>query len=211
MTALPLARLHERLDAAFALHPESKTLSDFRAPEWLVRAESEALQQARRIITPHSEIASLYREKTMLLDWARPARAKNTAPKRAAAHRAKIAFPAPTSGRKGAYELRAAVQGLGAQLVTVGAQLEGADFWRGTPIEHRAGSEDWLEGVDVVVLPAFVEHQPRRLLEAVARGTPVIASTACGLEHIKEVITVPVGDVEAVREAIKRVAFITTE
>ena len=48
MTALPLARLHERLDAAFALHPESKTLADFRADEWLVRAESEALQQARK-------------------------------------------------------------------------------------------------------------------------------------------------------------------
>ena len=211
MTAVPLARLHERLDAAFALHPESTTLADFRAPEWLVRAESEALQQARRIITPHSEIASLYREKATLLDWARPSRANRTPPKGAATRRARIAFPAPTSGRKGAYELRAAVRGLGVQLVTVGAQLEGADFWRGTPIEHRAGGEDWLEGVDAVVLPAFVEHRPSRLLEALACGTPVIASTACGLEHTREVITVPVGDVEALREEIKKVAFITTE
>ena len=31
------------------------------------------------------------------------------------------------------------------------------------------------------VLPAFVEHQPRRLLEAVAHGVPVIASKAVGL------------------------------
>lgn len=211
MTAMPLARLHERLDAAFALHPESKTLADFRADEWLVRAESEALQQARRIITPHSEIAALYRDRAVLLDWAVPTKAKKTAPKRFATHGAKIAFPASTVGRKGAYELRAAVQGLGVQLVTAGAQLEGADFWQGTSIEHRAGSEDWLEGVDVVVLPAFVEHKPRRLLEAVASGTPVIASTACGLENIKEVINVPVGDVEALREEIKRAVFITTE
>lgn len=69
MTAMPVARLHERLDAAFALHPESKTLADFRADEWLARAESEALQSARRIITPHSEIAALYKEKARLLDW----------------------------------------------------------------------------------------------------------------------------------------------
>ena len=211
MTAMPLARLHERLDAAFALHPESKTLADFRADEWLVRAESEALQQARRIITPHTEIAALYRDKAMLLDWAVSTKAKKTAPERSTTHGAKVAFPASTVGRKGAYELRAAIQGLGVQLVTAGAQLEGVDFWRGTSIEHRAGSEDWLEGVDVVVLPAFVEHKPRRLLEAVARGTPVIASTACGLENIKEVINVPVGNVEALREEIRRAVFITTE
>ena len=204
MTATPLARLHERLDTAFALHPESKTLADFRAPEWLVRAESEALKQARRIVTPHSEIAALYQDKAMLLDWAMP-KAKRTSPKRGSTNGAKIAFPTSTVGRKGAYELRAAVQGFDVQLVTVGAQLEGADFWQGTSIEHRAGTEDWLEGVNAVVLPAFVEHKPRRLLEAVACGTPVIASTACGLENVKDVINIPVGDVEALRAVIKRV------
>jgi glycosyltransferase involved in cell wall biosynthesis len=62
--------------------------------------------------------------------------------------------------------------------------------------------------VDAVVLPAFVEHKPRRLLEAVACGTPVIASTACGLENVKEVINIPVGDVEALRAVIKRVLSI---
>lgn len=211
MTALPLARLHERLDAAFALHPESRTLADFRADEWLVRAESEALRRARRIITPHTEIAALYRDKATLLDWVVPAEAEKAAPWRDAPRGAKVAFPASTVGRKGAYELRAAVRGLGVQLVTTGAQLEGADFWRGTSIERRAGGEDWLDGVAVVVLPAFVEHKPRRLLEAVARGTPVIASTACGLENIKGVINVPVGNVEALREEIKRALLISTD
>jgi hypothetical protein len=211
MTAMPLARIHEILDAACALHPESKTLADFRADGWLVRAESEALQHARGIITPHSEIASLYRDKATLLDWAMPPKAKKRPPKRLATRGVKIAFPGPTVGRKGAYELRAAVQGLGVQLVTVGAQLEGADFWQGVSIEHRVGNEDWLDGVDAVVLPAFVEHKPRRLLEAVACGTPVIASTACGLENIKEVIKIPFGDVEALREEIKRVVSVTKE
>lgn len=211
MTALPLAHLHERLDRAFALHRESKTLADFRADEWLIRAEGEALQHARRLITPHSEIAALYRDKVMMLDWTMPAKAKRTLPQRLTSCDAKIAFPAPTAGRKGAYELRAAVEGLGVQLVTVGAQLEGADFWRGVSIEHRAVNEDWLNGVDLVVLPAFVEHKPRRLLEAVACSTPVIASTACGLENVKGVINVPCGDVATLREEIRRVVSETKE
>jgi hypothetical protein len=204
MTALPLARLHERLDTAFALHPESKTLADFRADEWLVCAESEALQSARRIITPHSEIAALYDNKVTLLDWTMPGKARSLQPKRVATHAVKIAFPASTVGRKGAYELRAAIEGLDVQLITMGAQLEGTDFWRGTLTEHRSADKNWLEGIDAVVLPAFVEHKPRRLLEAVACGTPVIASQACGLENTKEVINVPVGDVDRLREEIKR-------
>ena len=90
------------------------------------------------------------------------------------------------------------------QLITMSAELEGTDFWRGTLAEHRSSAEDWLEGIDVVVLPAFVEHKPRRLLEAVALGTPVVASQACGLENTKAVINVPVGDVNRLREEIKR-------
>lgn len=203
MTALPLARLHERLDAAFALHPESRTLADFRADEWLVRAESEALAAARRIITPHSEIAGLYADKHVLLDWIVPEKSKRFQSQRSASRRPTIAFPSSTIGRKGSYELRAAVQDLDVKLVTLGPQLEGVEFWREIEIENRIVSEDWLEGIDVVVLPAFVEHKPRRLLEAVSRGIPVIASTACGLRHIKNIINVPIGDVEALRAEIK--------
>jgi len=133
-------------------------------------------------------------------------RTKTTkASERFAAHHARIAFPASTVGRKGAYELRAAVQGLNVQVVTLGAQLEGIDFWRGASVEHRAVTNDWLEDVDLVALPAFIEHQPRKLLEAVACGTPVIASTACGLNNIKEVTSIAVGDVVALREEIKKV------
>jgi VanW like protein/Glycosyl transferases group 1 len=204
MTSLPFARLHERLDQAFALHPESKTLSDFRADESLVCAEIEALESARRIITPHSEIAALYGNKAVLLDWTMPSKARTLQPKRVAPHPARIVFPASTIGRKGAYELRAALQGLNVRLITMGAELEGPDFWRGILTEHRTSAEDWLEAVDAVVLPAFVEHKPRRLLEAVTLGTPVIASEACGLANTEGVINVPVGDVERLREEITR-------
>jgi hypothetical protein len=207
MNTLPLARLHERLDGASALHPESQTLADFRADEWLVRAEAEALRHARRIVTPHTEIAALYGDKATLLDWATPPSANKMRPTLNAAAGTKVAFPAPTAGRKGAYELRDAVRGSGVRLVLLGAQLEGPDFWQGVPVEHRAGGGDWLEGVGLVVLPAFVEHKPRRLLEALARGVPVVASTACGLENVEGVVSVPFGDVEALRaEIIKMVA-----
>ncbi len=60
MTALPMAELQKRLDAAARLHPESTTLGDFRADEDLLRAETEALKHARSIITPHTDIARLF-------------------------------------------------------------------------------------------------------------------------------------------------------
>ncbi|HEY9401113.1 MAG TPA: glycosyltransferase family 4 protein, partial [Pyrinomonadaceae bacterium] len=201
MTALPLSELHERLDIASSKHPESRTLADFRADESLVKMETEALRRARRIITPHSQVAGLYGGRAVSVDWIMPPpsslRPTDARPR-------KIVFPTSTVGRKGAYELRAAIQGLDVQLTLVGAQLEGEDFWRGLSVEHRHHGEDWLEGASAVVLPAYVEHQPRRLLEGVACGIPVIASTACGLESIEGVINIPPGDVEALRREIEK-------
>ena len=77
MTGLPLAILHDRLDAAFRLHPESRTLADFRADASLVAAESEALRHAHKIVTPRTEIAALYPEKSVLVDWAIPSQGPN--------------------------------------------------------------------------------------------------------------------------------------
>jgi glycosyltransferase involved in cell wall biosynthesis len=53
-----------------------------------------------------------------------------------------------------------------------------------------------------LILPAFVEHRPARLLQAIASGIPVIASTACGLENMQGVTNVKAGDVESLRTAI---------
>lgn len=202
MTALPLSKLHERLDMASSRHPESKTLADFRAEERLVKLESEALERARRIITPHSEIAGLYKGRAITLDWIMPP-TKST-PLAPAGPRPRIVFPASTVGRKGAYELRAAIRGLDIELIVVGAQLEGVDFWQGLPVERKTPGEDWLEGACAVALPAYVEHNPRRLLAGIARGIPVIASTACGLEGIKGVVNISLGDVEALRHEIEQ-------
>src|SRR5215469_3820598 len=63
MTRAPMDELQKRLDEAHDRHPESTTLGDFRAEQWLVDAERQALESARQIITPHTGIASLFGER----------------------------------------------------------------------------------------------------------------------------------------------------
>jgi glycosyltransferase involved in cell wall biosynthesis len=58
-----------------------------------------------------------------------------------------------------------------------------------------------------VVLPAWVEHQPRALLRAIAAGVPVIASRACGVEGLPGVRTIAAGDVDGLRAAIDELAL----
>lgn len=198
MTALPMAELQLRLDHAFQLHGESKTLGDFRADPQLVEAEAVALKNASRIVTTHSAIAALFPEKAELLAWKMPvvsAFEKQNNPK------PRIVFPASTVGRKGCYELREAIRGLDISLVIMGPNIEGADFWVGFDVT-RSG-DDWLKTADLVVLPAFVEHKPLRLLRAVAAGIPVIASSACGVDNVAGVTTIDAGDAYALRQAIE--------
>lgn len=206
MTALPMHELQRRLDHANSLHPGSKTLGDFRADEGLVLAEKEALENARRIVTPHSEIASLFHERTELLEWSMPSRTDRTAPKN---EKPIIVFPASTVGRKGCYELREALIGLDIKLLTLGPHIEGADFWNGFDVER--GGEDWLQIVDIVVLPAFIEHKPRRLLLAAASGIPVIASKACGVNDTPGIRTVDAGDVGELAAAIREMLSMTAK
>ncbi|MET0753216.1 MAG: VanW family protein [Pyrinomonadaceae bacterium] len=197
MNALPVRELQERLDFAASIHKKSKTLGDFRAEEWLVEAETEALQMARKIITPHTEIASLFTDKCEIVNWSLP-ETKNL--ERKINDKFTIVFPASTVGRKGSYELRDAVRDLNVKLITLGAIIEDADFWRG--IDWEKGADDWLGKADLVVLPAFVEHKPRRLLQAVAQKIPVIASTACGLETVENVTNIEISSVKRLREEI---------
>ena len=103
-----------------------------------------------------------------------------------------ILFPAPTLGRKGAYEIRQAAETLGLELTITGRDLEGPGFWTGVPT--RRADKDLLDGIGLVVLPAYVEDKPRLLLRAVACGIPVIASAACGLGRVPGVLTLPALD-----------------
>ncbi|CAN5665102.1 hypothetical protein BH09VER1_BH09VER1_01040 [soil metagenome] len=191
MTRAPLRELEQQLDRAAQAHPESPTLADFRAPTEIVQWEAEALAAASRWITPHSAIAP---GRTHLLDW--------QLPKQAPIPRGTdVIFPASTLGRKGAYELREAARQLGNITIRLGGPiLESPNFWSGLNVQPAG--ENWLQNAAVVVLPAWVEHQPRRLLRAVAAGIPVIASEACGLKNVPGVTTIPCGDAEALKSAI---------
>jgi glycosyltransferase involved in cell wall biosynthesis len=111
-----------------------------------------------------------------------------------------IVFPASTVGRKGVYELRTAIKDLDVKLIILGGNVESEDFWQGFEVEK--GGDNWLEIADLVVLPAFVEHKPRRILMASANGIPCIVSTACGLENVANVEVIKIGDAVELREAI---------
>jgi hypothetical protein len=184
MTRLPLEKLHERLDYAHNLHPESTTLHDFRAPSGLVAMEREALTRARKLISPHAEIAQLYPSKVVSLSWAVP---KATPIQNKGQH---ILFPGATVGRKGAYEMRQLAQELGLRLVIMGKELESQSFWGALETELFSG--DFTE-IGCVIYPTYIEQQPRILLKAIAKGIPVITTSASGLTSGDIVHIVPTG------------------
>jgi hypothetical protein len=197
MTALPMNELQRALDRAAELHPESKTLGDFRAEKWLVDAETEALKHARKIVTPHTYIARLFPDRAELIPWKLPKPIEPQAPRN---EKPVIVFPSSTVGRKGCYELREAIRGLDLKLIAMGPFIEGANFWNGFEVERGGG--DWLERADLVVLPAYAEHKPSRLLAAVSRGIPVIASANCGVDNIAGIELIDAGDAAGLRNAI---------
>ncbi|MDF1741633.1 MAG: VanW family protein [Verrucomicrobiales bacterium] len=193
MTRLPLTHLEDTLDRAARRWPESETLSDFRADPELLKDETDALAEADHWITPHSGIAEIAGDRAIKLDWEIPR------PSGGGEAGARLLFPASTLGRKGAWELRS----IGLPLTLTGPVIESPDFWSGVEVERRDFS---LEGVAVAVLPAWVENQPRRLLEAVAAGIPVIATDACGLGGVDGVTVVEAGNTEMLEAAIDRFA-----
>jgi hypothetical protein len=195
MTRMPMGEIEARLNAAAALHPERKTLADFRADPALVAAERAALAAADAVVTPHAEIAALFGARAVRLDWNRPAPRVRTTPVVVD----RIAFVGTTIARKGAYEVREAARALGFEVVLVGSELEGADFWHGVRTV-RAGA-DWLDGVSAVVQPALLEDAPRRLLLALASGVPVIATRACGLPE-QDGLTLVDGDTASLIAAL---------
>jgi hypothetical protein len=201
MTRLPLGTLQTTLDRAHRQWPESATLADFRADSEFVESERAALAEARHWITPHTAIAKLGGARARLLDWSLPSVERVTGER--------ILYPASTLGRKGAYELREAARRLELRLALGGRVIESNQFWRGIDVKPTDGN--LLDDVRVVVLPAWVENQPRRLLRAIAKGIPVIASEACGLHGLPDVIEVPEGDTGSLVAALAQVLGVGTK
>jgi hypothetical protein len=198
MTRLPMREIQTRLNAASQRHPERRTLADFRADADLVAAESEALASADTIVTPHAGIAALFGDRVIHLPWDQSAGRALTAP----ALPRRIAFVGPTIARKGAHDLREAARALDLEVVPLGSELEGPDFWRGISTA-KPDPKNWLNGIATVVQPALLEDAPRRLLVALASGVPVIATPACGLRQRDGLVLVPEGDVGALVQALR--------
>ncbi len=202
MSALPMDAIQQGLDVASALHRDCGTLRDFRAPMELLEAERAALAQATRWISPHAQVLALAGERAMRVDWIAPKHPD------AVAVRSEgppvILFPASALARKGVLEFVAALQGLPVRVLAPPGAAESDAVWGGIAVETIASIDAGMARADLVVLPAWIEHQPRSLLGAMARGVPVIATAACGLQLSSQWDCVAEGDVAGLRRAIVR-------
>ena len=207
MNALPMLEIQQRLDAALALHPDSPTLSDFRADPMLMQAEREALEQARHWITPHAEILRVAGARGLALPWQLPE--MESMPVRTAGM-PRVLLPASALARKGAIELREALRTLAVDLLLPPGAEETAGFWQGFRIVPVASVMAGVSAADMVVLPAWVEHQPRGLLRAIAMGKPVIATPACGLPDTLPWHRVAEGDVAGLRDTIAALSSLSS-
>jgi hypothetical protein len=196
MARFPARVLERHLDDAARLYPYSKTLTEFRAPRWFVEAEEEALHSARRIITPHPQIMSLF-EDALRLPWAKPI--DKTETEQDDAPRDLIVFLGPTLARKGAYAVREAVKRMGFSLVVLGPELEHPGFWNGLPITRTNMQNFCWNRVHAVLHPALFEYWPRQLLRAQAARSRLVVSPNCGIAADPDagVHHVPFGDVDA--------------
>jgi hypothetical protein len=175
MSRYPFAEIHRRLDEAAAAIGGSATIADFRADPDLVAREAALLARARRIVTPHHDVAALFPDRAVRLAWHRP-------PARGRAEGDRVAFLGPTIARQRPDIARALAASLDAPLIVFGEMLEDADFWAGLRIERRAFGPGWLDGIGAILHPATLTSQPRRVLQALAAGVTIYATPACGLD-----------------------------
>lgn len=203
MRALPMANIHETLEIAAARHPHESTLRDFRADAALLRDERAALDAATSLIGPHALAMRGLAAPARQLPWRLPATPPQVPVARARGP-LRVLFPASSLVRKGVLELAAAAQGLPLELILPTQDGGEPTRWGDLSLRRIADREQALALCDAVALPAWVEHQPRALLAAIACGKPVIATAACGLGELPGWIEVPAGDVEALRVELRR-------
>jgi hypothetical protein len=197
MNRLPFEKLHERLDFAHSKYPVSKILNDFRASQTLINLENIALTKSRNIITPHQEIADIFNNKSIKLNWNLP---KLTGKKLQTG--TKILFPASALGRKGAYEIKQLAKELDLCIVFSGKASEDTNFWDG--VQTEIAGNNIFDNIGLIVYPTYIEHQPRVLLKAIALGVPIITTSACGLTKLDNLTIIPIGDYDALKQSVKK-------
>mgnify|MGYP002078291350 CR=1 FL=1 len=195
MTRLPMQMMHDRLNFAHSMHPQSPTLNDYRASEQLIDLENQALTRARKIITPHTELTNIFKNKVEKLIWKTTVQISNK--KQVSAN--KILFPASALGRKGAYEIKKLAQEFNFIPVVSGRALEHENFWGELKPEQFKGSYD---DIFLVVYPTYIESQPRKILKAIAKGIPVITTLACGIEASDRVKIIELGNYSQLKKEV---------
>ncbi|CBA17351.1 hypothetical protein [Xanthomonas albilineans] len=93
----------------------------------------------------------------------------------------RVLLAAASLARKGAFELREALRGLPLQLLLPPGAQETMDFWSGFDVRRVASMAAGVHAATIVVLPAWIEQQPRGLLLALVADKPVVATAAGGL------------------------------
>lgn len=208
LTELPTSELQARLHAAAQAQPEELSLSDFRVPPQWEQDEWKALRAARRRLTTHADVASVLMAAGLSVDrlpWITPAAPSPHQPvlKHAGQPTTTLTLAASALARKGAREVAAVARQLGARVLILGSPPSDEELWSGIDWRCVGYSSPWLEETDVAVLPAYVEHQPRALLQALAAGVPVVASRACGLDPQAGWVEVEPGDIAALENAVR--------
>lgn len=196
MTRLPLEMIHRRLDWAHSIHTQSLTLNDFRAQETLIKQEQNALLNASKIITAHSEIASLFPNKKLKLNWEiiSSEKTKNKGNK--------ILFPASALARKGAYEIKKLAQELNLELLILGNKTEYENFWEDVKVERFYNN---FEDVKAIIYPTYIENHPHQILKLIPKGIPIITTTACGIEKRENLRVIETGNYTELLESAKEI------
>jgi hypothetical protein len=213
MHELPGSELQKRLDAAARKQPDAQCLSDFRVGKHWLQDEWQALRQARFLVTAHADIHRTLRNAGLdctLVPWQHGERsAASPRLKRDPSVPLTIAFAGSALARKGDFAVASAARESGARVLILGSAPSNLTGWQGVNWKQIGYVGNWIDEADVVVLPAYVEHQPRALLRALDAGLPVIASEACGLGELAGWTCVPPGDAPALKAAILQLTHST--
>ncbi len=209
--SFPVTELQAQLDRAVHRQPHAASLVDFRANEAFGDIEKSALLRANALITPHVAVSQHLKKigakSVRILPWHVPKAAvhvyespQNETPI--------VVFPASALARKGAYELAYAMRELGWDLWVLGTAPSDPLMWRDVKVKYlNHNDSEWLSMADVVVLPAYVEHSPRSLLQAYGCGIPIVVTAACGLPESMCAAVVREGDASGLISTLREVVM----
>ncbi len=192
---LPMRLIQAQLDKAYKKHPNSNTLKDFRLEESFLKMEDQALMAANTIITNHTISRDYFGSRAQFIaPKLTPVEANNSS------QRTAIVFGAPPFARKGILEFAEAIKGMDLSLYAPGKGGESTlirSMFKELP-------EDWVSSTKAVFLPAYVEHNPKIVRQAIQHNIPVYISTFVGIDGGPNIHILDNIDAEHMRDIIQK-------